>query len=215
MEKPSKSQKRLRIYFTGVGGQGTLTATNLLACTALHAGLTVVAGEVHGMAQRGGVVESMLLLGGWRAPKLDFGEADILLGFEPLETLRGLPYLRPGGLVFSSSDCLPPLSVSLGQADYPDMARIREDVQRVAGQCHFLPCREMGLRAGSAQSGNTVMLAAVCASGVLPFGVDSLEAAIHKFLPPRLHTVNLKAVELGRKFVEASGATRGSDNLPD
>ena len=101
--KANDTQKRLRIYFTGVGGQGTLTATTLLARTALEAGLEVVAGEVHGMAQRGGVVESVLLLGGWRSPKLDFGEADVLLGFEPLETLRGLPYLRHGGAVFPAA----------------------------------------------------------------------------------------------------------------
>ena len=63
--KAHDKQKRMRIYFTGVGGQGTLTATTLLARTALQAGLDVVAGEVHGMAQRGGVVESVLLLGGW------------------------------------------------------------------------------------------------------------------------------------------------------
>ena len=126
--KAHDKQKRMRIYFTGVGGQGTLTATTLLARTALQAGLDVVAGEVHGMAQRGGVVESVLLLGGWRSPKLDFGEADLLLGFEPLETLRGLSYLRPGGAVFSSSDPLPPVSVSLGQASYPDMAHIKEEL---------------------------------------------------------------------------------------
>ena len=88
------NQKRMRVYFTGVGGQGTLTATTLLARTALEAGLDVVAGEVHGMAQRGGVVESVMLLGGWRSPKLDLGEADVMLGFEPVEALRGLPYLK-------------------------------------------------------------------------------------------------------------------------
>ena len=70
-----ETQNKIRIYFTGVGGQGSLTATSLLARTALHAGLDVVAGEVHGMAQRGGVVQSVLLLGGWRSPKLDLGEA--------------------------------------------------------------------------------------------------------------------------------------------
>ena len=189
--KAHDKQKRMRIYFTGVGGQGTLTATTLLARTALQAGLDVVAGEVHGMAQRGGVVESVLLLGGWRSPKLDFGEADLLLGFEPLETLRGLSYLRP----------LPPVSVSLGQASYPDMAHIKEQTRLVAGQCRFIPCRELGLQAGSAQSGNTVLLSAVCASGVLPFGVDALEAAIKKYLPAKLQESNLKALELGKKVV--------------
>lgn len=192
----------MRIFFTGVGGQGTLTATTLLARTALDAGLDVVAGEVHGMAQRGGVVESVMLLGGWRSPKLDFGEADVLLGFEPLETLRALPYLQPGGAVFSSSDPLPPLSVSLGKAPYPDMPHIMEKVRQVAGQCHFVPCRELGMQAGSVQSGNTVLLGVACACGVLPFGVDVLEAAIKKFLPAKLQASNLKALELGKAFIK-------------
>lgn len=189
---------RMRIFFTGVGGQGTLTATTLLARTALDAGLDVVAGEVHGMAQRGGVVESVMLLGGWRAPKLDLGEADVLLGFEPLETLRALPWLRQGGTVFSSSDALPPLSVSLGAASYPDMPHIEAKTREVADTCHFIPCRALGLQAGSVQSGNTVLLSAVCASGVLPFGVDALEEAIKKHLPAKLHEVNLRALELGK-----------------
>ena len=193
-------QKRMRIFFTGVGGQGTLTATTLLARTALEAGLDVVAGEVHGMAQRGGVVESVMLLGGWRSPKLDYGEADVLLGFEPLETLRALPYLQPGGAIFSSSDPLPPLSVALGKAEYPDMQHIMDKARQVAGQCHFVPCRELGLQAGSVQSGNTVLLSVVCASGVLPFGVDALEAAIKKFLPAKLQESNLKALELGKTY---------------
>ena len=196
------NQKRMRVYFTGVGGQGTLTATTLLARTALEAGLDVVAGEVHGMAQRGGVVESVMLLGGWRSPKLDLGEADVMLGFEPLETLRGLPYLKKGGAVFSSSDPMPPVSVSLGKADYPAMSRIEASVREVAGLCHFIPCRELGIQAGSVQSGNTVLLSAVCASGVLPFGVDALEAAIKKFLPAKLQEVNLHALELGKKALK-------------
>lgn len=122
--------QRIRIYMTGVGGQGTLTATTLLARTALDQGLDVVAGEVHGMAQRGGVVESVVLLGGWMAPKLGHGEADLILGFEPLETLRALPYLAPGGAIFSSTDPLPPLGVALGRERYPAPetleARIRD-----------------------------------------------------------------------------------------
>lgn len=189
--------QRLRVYFTGVGGQGTLTATNLLAAAALEVGMDVVAGEVHGMAQRGGVVESVLLLGGWRSPRLAFGEADVVLGFEPLETLRGLPYLRPGGAVFSSTNALPPLSVALGQTVYPDMAHIEAKVKEVAVDYRFLPCRELGLQAGSVQSGNTVLLSAVCASGILPFGVDALETAIKKYMPTKLQAVNLKALELG------------------
>ncbi len=194
-------QKKLRIYFTGVGGQGSLTATALLARTALFAGVDVVAGEIHGMAQRGGVVESVLLLGGWRSPKLQHGEADLILGFEPLETLRGLPYLRRGGTVFSSADPLPPVGVALGRERYPSLDEIRERVSAAAKEAHFLPCRELGIRAGAVQAGNTVLLAAVCASGLLPFGVDVFEEALRRFLPAKILDANLRALEAGRAYI--------------
>ena len=195
---------RIRIYMTGVGGQGTLTATTLLARAALDAGLDVVAGEVHGMAQRGGVVESVVLLGGWKAPKLDVGEADIMLGFEPLETLRGLPYLAPQGVIFASTDPLPPLSVSLGKEPYPDLEAIKAKARAVAGKAWFLPCRELGMKAGSVQSGNTVLLGALCASGLIPLTPEALEQAVRKHLPPKLVDTNLAALHLGVEALRAS-----------
>ena len=188
---------RVRIYLTGVGGQGTLTATTLLARTALDQGIEVVSGEIHGMAQRGGVVESTILLGGFYSPRISFGEADILLGFEPLETLRALPYLKRGGYVFSSEDVMQPVSVSAGVEKYPPLEEIRKSVESVASRAWFMPCRDCGVRAGSAQSGNTALLGAVCASGLLPFGIDALRTAIKKFLPPKLVDVNLAALENG------------------
>ena len=190
----------MRILITGVGGQGTLTATTLLARTALDQGLETVAGEVHGMAQRGGVVESTLLIGGWRSPRIAPGEADLLLGFEPLETLRALPYLAPGGRVFSGSEALPPVGVALGNESYPDVKAIRVEVERVAAQAVFLPCRTLGLEAGYEQSGNTALLGALCSSGLLPFGLDALEAAISAHLPPKLVEVNLRAARLGAAY---------------
>lgn len=198
-----KAQEKLRICFTGVGGQGTLTATTLLAQVAMLEGLEVVAGEVHGMAQRGGVVESVLLLGGWRSPRLSKGEADILLGFEPLETMRALPYLRQGGLVFSAEDPLPPLVVSLGQAEYPSMDTVATTCEKVARQSLFVPCRKLGLEAGAVQCGNTVLLAVLCASGALPFGVDALERGIRYCLPEKIQLSNLKALELGAEFAQS------------
>jgi indolepyruvate ferredoxin oxidoreductase beta subunit len=187
----------LRIFMTGVGGQGTLTAATLLAETALDRGIEVLAGEVHGMAQRGGVVESALLIGGWRSPRIAFGEADVLLGFEPLETLRALPYLASGGRVFSSSEALPPIGVALKQETYPDMDRLRAEVRATAKEALFLPCRSLGMEAGSAQSGNTALLGALCASGLLPFGLADLEAGIAAHLPPKLVRANLLAARLG------------------
>ena len=157
---------RIRIYMTGVGGQGTLTATTLLARVAVAQGVEVVAGEIHGMAQRGGVVESTILLGGWKSPKLGFGEADIVLGFEPLETLRGLRYLKRGGVVFSSTDAIPPFSVSAGREAAPGLDAVERAVRDHASSAWFLPCRSMGIELGSAQCGNNILLPASCPSGL-------------------------------------------------
>ena len=182
---------------TGVGGQGTLTATTLLAKIALDLDLEVVSGEVHGMAQRGGVVESTLLIGGWRSPRITYGEADLLLGFEPLETLRAMPYLARDGRVFSSSEPLPPIGVTLQKERYPDLDELQATVRAVANDALFLPCQRLGHEAGSIQSGNSALLGAVCAAGVLPFGLDALEAGIKKHLPAKVVDVNLKAARLG------------------
>ncbi len=198
-----RNEQRMRIYMTGVGGQGTLTATTLLARVALQQGLTVVAGEVHGMAQRGGVVESVVLLGGWLSSKLGHGEADILLGFEPLETLRALPYLAPHGKIFSSTDPLPPVNVCLGKEDYPTLESIEESIRKACPEALFLPCRTLGQEAGSIQSGNTVLLGALCASGLLPIGnspqdaIEAMEKGIRTFLPAKIQDANLKALQLG------------------
>jgi len=190
----------LRIFMTGVGGQGTLTATTLLAKIALDRGLDVVSGEVHGMAQRGGVVESTLLIGGRRSPRIAFGEADLLLGFEPLETLRALPYLAPGGRVFSGSEPLPPIGVALKKERYPDPEALQAKVRAVAKDALFLPCQSLGHKAGSLQSGNSALLGAACAAGALPFGPDALEAGIRKHLPAKIAEANLAAARLGASW---------------
>ncbi|SKA70962.1 indolepyruvate ferredoxin oxidoreductase beta subunit [Paucidesulfovibrio gracilis DSM 16080] len=192
--------KPLRIFMTGVGGQGTLTATTLLAKAALLSGLPVTSGEIHGMAQRGGVVESTLLIG-LKSPKIGPGEADILLGFEPLETLRALPYLRRNGLVFSSSEAIPPLSVSTGQHSCPDLESVRERVADWTENAWYVPCQSLGIQAGAVQSGNLALLGAAAERGAFPFGPDAIAEAIKANMKAKIADINLNALELGRKAV--------------
>ncbi len=194
----------IRIFMIGVGGQGTLTATTLLTQTALDHGLEVTSGEIHGMAQRGGVVVSTVMLGGLKSPVIGKGEADVLLGFEPLETYRGLEHLRPGGLVVSSSETVAPVSVSMGRAEYPAFETIRTAVEACAGRALFLPIRTMGKEAGAVQSGNLALLGAVCATGALPFGPEALESTLRSFMKPALLETNLKALALGVDAVRAA-----------
>lgn len=202
-----EANPKARIFLTGVGGQGTLTATTLLARTAMEQGLEVTSGEIHGMAQRGGVVESTILLGGWKSPKLAPGEADILLGFEPLETLRGLTYLVKGGLVVANTEPIPPVAVSMGKAEYPSMEHIEQQVRAWAGDAFFLPCRSIGREAGAVQSGNVALMGALCAIGALPFGPDALEQTLRRNMKPALVDVNLKALHLGVEAVSKTATT--------
>lgn len=193
--------ERLRIYFSGVGGQGTLTATNLLAHAALLSGYEALAGEVHGMAQRGGVVESFLLLGGWRSPRIDIGEADVVLAFEMLEALRALPRLKPDGSLVVAQMRIPPLS-GPKQKPYPDFNEIKSQISEKVKTCYFLPSEEFIAKLGNVQSSNTAVLAAACAANLIPITTDTLAKAIRETLPAKLHETNLLALELGIKAVQ-------------
>ncbi len=193
--------KPLRVLFTGVGGQGTLTATKLLAETALEHGIEVSAGEIHGMAQRGGVVHSFVLLGGYLSPKIAQGEADVILGFEPMETMRALSFLRPGGLVLSSENPVPPISVSTGKETYPSMDLIKSETIKCSPKARFIPCISLARQTGVVQTANTVLMGAFFSMGILPLGLEVLLESIKKRLKPGLVDVNLKAARLGADFI--------------
>lgn len=188
---------RTRIFLTGVGGQGTLTATNIVAQAALDEGLSVIAGEIHGMAQRGGVVESAVLIGGYQSPRIAMGEAHVLLGFEPLETLRALPYLAPGGIVISASEAIPPLTVARGKEKPVSLEEIEAVARSCAKTVLFIPATSLGMQAGAPQAANMVLLGALCATNCLPFGLARLAETIKNRMDMRLHNVNIKAIELG------------------
>jgi indolepyruvate ferredoxin oxidoreductase beta subunit len=194
--------KCIRIHFAGVGGQGTLTATTLLSKTALNEGLEVVSGEIHGMAQRGGVMESTLLIGGWQSPVISHGEADVILGFEALETLRAILYLAKGGSILSITDFVPPPGVSTGREVCPPIEEIKKTVSGCAIHSWFVSCQELGVKAGSVQCANTVLLGALAATCLLPFGVDALKKAITRHLPAKLADMNVAAVDFGAAAIK-------------
>ncbi|MFP4167554.1 MAG: indolepyruvate oxidoreductase subunit beta [Desulfonatronovibrionaceae bacterium] len=192
---------KTRVFLTGVGGQGTLTATNLLAEIAADSKMPVTAGEIHGMAQRGGIVHSFVLIGGSKSPKITQGEADVLLGFEPLETMRALEFLHPDGVVVSSLSPVLPLSVCMGRDTYPDIETIREKCRLSAKTAHFVPCGDLARETGVMQTANMVLMGALFASGLLPLGLENLRSGIKKHLKPKIVDVNLQAIELGAQSI--------------
>jgi indolepyruvate ferredoxin oxidoreductase beta subunit len=186
-----------RIFFTGVGGQGTLLATRILGEAALLADVQVVVSEIHGMAQRGGVVESAVLLGALRSPTIADGEADILMGFEPLETVRALRKCSEQSLVISSTSPIVPFTVASGRARYPEVADMMESVARRVARLVAFDARALARRAGAELAINTVLLGTLMRYGNLPFERDVVERAIRLRTKGPLLEVNLKAFELG------------------
>jgi len=186
-----------RIFFTGVGGQGTLLATRILGEAALLADVQVVVSEIHGMAQRGGVVESAVLLGSLRSPTIADGEADILMGFEPLETLRALRKCSERSLVISSTSPIVPFTVASGRARYPEVADMMATVAKGVAKLVAFDARALARQAGAELAINTVLLGALMRHGNLPFGRDVVERAVRLRTKGPFLDVNLNAFELG------------------
>lgn len=184
----------------GVGGQGGLLATSVLARVFVKAGFDVKTSEVHGMAQRGGTVISYVRRGQKvYSPLVPKGEADVILGLEILEAYRQLPELKQGGLVLTSDERIKPVSVIMGQAEYPDIRR--EWFLSRAGRVLVIPALEKAREAGNVRAANTVCLGAL--SRFLEIPADVWKETIAETVPPKAVDVNLKAFEMGRALADA------------
>ena len=197
----AKDFKAIRIFFTGVGGQGTLLATRLVGEAALEENLAVTMSEIHGMAQRGGVVESSVVMGNALSPTIADCEADILMAFEPLEAVRALPKCHAGSVVISSTAPIVPFTVAIGQAIYPESEALRRLVEEKVSRLLWVDALSLAKQAGSDRAANTVLVGALAGIGLLPISEKSWTEAMKRIFPPRLREANQKAFELGRQSV--------------
>jgi indolepyruvate ferredoxin oxidoreductase beta subunit len=186
-----------RIVFVGVGGQGNLLATRLLGEACLAAGVPAVASEIHGMAQRGGIVESALVMGDARSPIVSNGEADILIGFEPLETLRAIDKCNRDTMVIMNVHRLPPFTVAIGQGTYPDVDKAVKTIKGAVSMLITLDGDELAAQAGNPLSLNMVMLGALIGSKAISLDGGVLKDTISKSTKQAFLDSNLKAFDLG------------------
>lgn len=191
---------RMRFLFTGVGGQGTLLASRLLGEAALSQGIPALISEVHGMAQRGGVVESTVMLGGIKSPIISDGEADCLLGFEPLETIRALKACHNGSTIITNLSQIEPFTVKLGFATYPDVHGWLEVMGKTYKKVYACDAEEMARQAGSSKAVNVVLLGVLAGADILPINASVLQETIRRVVKPKTVDINLKAFELGFEF---------------
>lgn len=188
-----------RIVFIGVGGQGNLLASRLLGEAALSLNIPAVVSEIHGMAQRGGIVESAVLLGDVTSPIVSDAEADVLIGFEPVETLRALSKCNKDTIVITNTSPLPPFTVSVGQGVYPPVDEIMGLIHAKAGKVIALDGNAMAKEAGNPLSLNMVMLGALIGSGSIPVGAEDMKKTISTTTKKAFLESNLKAFDLGMK----------------
>jgi indolepyruvate ferredoxin oxidoreductase beta subunit len=186
-----------RLVFIGVGGQGNLLASRLLGEASLSKGIPAVVSEIHGMAQRGGIVESAVLMGDVTSPIVSNGEADVLVGFEPLETLRALGKCNRNTLVITNTHPLPPFTVSVGQGTYPPVEEILALIKSKARKVISLDGNKLAAKAGNPLSLNMVMLGAVIGSGAVPIGPDDMKEVISTSARKAYLESNLRAFDLG------------------
>jgi indolepyruvate ferredoxin oxidoreductase beta subunit len=186
------------ILVVGIGGQGVMTAAEMLARTAMSQGYDVKKTEVAGMAQRGGVVSSHVRFGPKvYSPQIDSGEADLLIGFEAAEALRWLSWLRPTGVAMVNTLRLVPPIVSAGLYDYP-----ADPIGELAAsgiQVHAFDAGAIADELGNPKLVNTIMLGAI--SDYLPFPADVLKECIvegFRTYKPKLVEINTQAFDAGR-----------------
>ncbi len=186
-----------RLVFIAVGGQGNLLASRLLGEAALSMNIPTVVSEIHGMAQRGGIVESAVLLGDVTSPIVSSAEADVLIGFEPLETLRALGKCNKDTVVITNTHPLPPFTVAIGQGTYPppdeSLSLIRGKVKKVIAFDGNAIAEEVG----NPLALNMVMLGALIGSGTIPIGAEEMKKVLSTSTKKAFLESNLKAFDMG------------------
>ena len=195
--------KPMRLIIVAVGGQGNLLASKVLGEAALMADIPVRMSEIHGMAQRGGVVESALVFGDAQSTIISDGEADVLVGFEPSETLRALNKCSARTTVITNMAPLPPFTVAIGKGTYPDLENISTLIRAKTRRLIAFDAAAQARAAGNIMSLNIVLLGALCQTALMPLTAATVREAIGSRTKEAFVEVNLKAFDLG--FQAAAG----------
>ena len=202
---PSNTSNTVNIAISGVGGQGVLTLAELLAKAALHEGLNVRVGEIHGMAQRGGHVVCTVRIGDdAKGPIIDAGAADLLVGFEPVETLREIHLVKKGGYVLMSSNVQYPVAVSMGKAEYPDHKEILASIKKFTDKIIEINAHKIAVEAGNPRALNMVMFGGIIGTNLVPISKDSAMQTIRAAFPKKFEKTNTTAAEIGLERVRSS-----------
>jgi indolepyruvate ferredoxin oxidoreductase, beta subunit len=192
----------LNIVFCGMGGQGVVVLSDIYCEAALLDCYDAAKAEIHGMAQRGGSIAAHVRIGDKiEEPLIEHGKADIIVGFEMLETARNLPMLKPNGTIILNEKYIPPTTVLDGSAKPINTENLLKIIKEKAGKVYALDAIEIANKLGNPMTANTVLLGALSATQENPVTIDSLKKAITGRLKEVYVAINLKAFQNGRETV--------------
>ena len=192
--------KKTRFLLTGVGGQGTILASNVLAELGIKMGYDAKKAEVHGMSQRGGSVVSHVSWGEKVfSPIIPEGEADILISFEKLEAIRFVGGIRPDAIVLINDYEIVPITVSSGTGKYPSVEEVRAAFEPITDKVYCVKGVALAEELGNAKAANVVLLGAL--SRILEMDVEPWLKVIEARVPPKFVDLNRKAFQAGQEAV--------------
>jgi indolepyruvate ferredoxin oxidoreductase beta subunit len=194
-----------KLIIVAVGGQGNLLASKVLGEAALDADIPVQMSEIHGMAQRGGVVESSIIFGDAKSSIIADGEADVFLGFEPLESLRAVAKCNKDTDLITNMKPLQPFTSAIGLAEYPDVSEMERLLKEKSGSFFGFDATSLAIEAGTSLSLNMVLLGALAQKDVIPVGRELLEKTIKEKTKKAFVDMNLKAFDLGFNAAKEQG----------
>ena len=190
------------IVLAGVGGQGVITASNILGKAAVNAKVNVFVSETHGMAQRGGSVFCSVRLGNVTGPLVPSGTADAIISLEPVETLRYVGLTNKRTKIITDITPVIPFTVATGEEEYPDLSKVFKGLQNY-GKLYKIDATKIAKDAGALITKNIVLLGALAAIDVLPFKPGILLDTILESVPQKFKDINKKAFESGIKAIKA------------
>ena len=186
------------IQIVGVGGQGVLLASMVLGNAAMKEGYKIAMSEVHGMAQRGGSVLCTLRFGDDVISPLEAkGGADLIMGFEPVETCRNMPLGNKDTKILMNLDPVYPAMVAAGMDEYPEIDDLIKAAKKINDNVMTLEATSLAIKAGKAVAANAVMIGAVAGVKGFPLKKEVLKETLAENVPQKFLDLNLKAFDLG------------------
>jgi len=207
-ERGSSDRPGWRIVIAGTGGQGVITAARLLATFFVQRGQQVVSSQLHGMAQRGGAVQAAVMIDCGISPTIPAGAADCVIGLEPVETVRALPYMSPRTTVFMNTAPVVPYVLAQqyvrgrGSGAYPDCDALREQIRGITPILFDVDATALARRAGLANTLNVVMLGCLFGSGLLDVKPEEFIDIVMTTAPPKVAEANSRAFQYGVEYGE-------------